>query len=496
MSYAKFTLSVLALFVAGFFATISAAALPTFADGPDHEALPRHQFDLTAHWDEANGAVQLSWQPLLDAHSYWIHLTDNTENRLRWLPDAIPGGGEERYIYPVNGLNEEADYTFQIIARRKNAAHYQNNWSNPSALIRLPNRAAWLSAVLPTPKPRTGPIPVCDRTPEVVAELIRQTDKSRCSEVTAGDLAQVTLLVLQQKEVTALKPGDFNDLPNLSRLILSENRISELHPDLFQNLPNLTQLWLHTNRISELHPDTFQNLPELSILYLGHNQLTEIEPGTFRNLPRLKRLWIQDNQLASIDPNLFNDLASLQYLVLCGNKLTALEPGTFAGLTGLRVLDLCQNPGLTRLPPDLFPAQTRLGILDLRDNGIAEIRPDAFENLPSLHTLQVSGNPLATLNHQWFDHLPKLNNIGIDENRLNDLHPLVRERLHRLRAIYIYASLENYDETVSRAHKLNARYKFVYTSRNITWKHYDGTGFTGWSSPAGTVRIDLIRDQK
>ena len=107
MSYAKFRLPVLALFVAGLFATISIAAQPAQADEP-----PSHQFDLTAHWSEtANGAVQLSWQPLLDAHSYWIHLTDNTETRLRWLPDAIPGGGEERYIYPVSGLVGASAYS-------------------------------------------------------------------------------------------------------------------------------------------------------------------------------------------------------------------------------------------------------------------------------------------------------------------------------------------------------------------------------------------------
>ncbi len=491
MSYAKFILPVLALFVAGLFAAISITAQPAQADGPDHDARPRHEFSLTARWNEAAGAALLSWQPLPDAHSYWIQLTDNTENRPRWLPQIVPDQGKERYIHRVSGLSEKTDYAFQVIARRKNTVRYRDNWSNPSELIRLTSRAASLSAVLPTPKPRTGPMPVCDRTPEVVAELIRQTGKSRCSEVTTGDLALVALVDLHLREVPALKPGDFDSLPNLTELILSKNEISELHPDLFQNLPNLTQLWLHTNRISELHPDLFQNLPELSILYLGHNHLTEIEPGTFRNLPRLKRLWIQDNQLASIDPNLFNNLPKLQYLALCGNKLTVLEPGTFAELTGLRVLDLCQNPGLTQLPPGLFPKNAELRILGIRDNNIANIRPDAFENLPALHSLAISGNPLTTLDYQWFNNLPKLTSLDIDENLLSDLHPFAKEQLNRLRSIDIHSSLENLDKNIDRARKLNAQTKFVYTSRERIWDHGKGSGRTRKGSPTRNSLIGI-----
>ena len=463
MSYAKFTLPLLALI----FATISIAALPAQADGPGDDAQPRHEFSLTARWSETAGAALLSWKPLPGAHSYWIHLTDNTENGRRWLPAVRPDAGKERYIHRIDSLNEAADYTFQVIARRKNAAHYRDNWSNPSELIRLPSRAAPLSATLQTSEPRTKPMPVCDRTPKVVAELIRQTGKSRCSEVTTGDLSQVTLVDLHKKEVTALKPGDFD------------------------NLPNLTQLWLHENQISELHPDTFQNLPNLYNLYLGHNQLTAIEPGTFRNLPRLNRLWIQDNPLASINPNLFNDLAKLRYLILCGNRLTALEPGTFANLTGLRVLDLCQNPGLTKLPPGLFPAQADLRILDLRDNGIDEIHPNVLADLPSLHTLQTSGNPLTTLDHRWFDHLPKLNSIDIDENLLSNLHPFAKERLNRLDDIDIYSSLENLDENIDRARKLNARSKFVYISRETIWNHQEGTSTIERKSPTRNSLIGI-----
>ncbi len=485
MSYAKFSLPVLALLIVGLFAAISISSQPAQADGP-----PSHEFDLTAHWSEAEGATLLSWKPLPDAHSYWIHLTDNMENRHRWLPAVVPDARRERYIHRIDGLNETADYTFQVIARRKDAAHYQDNWSNPSELIQMESRATPLSAALRPPEPRTRPMPVCDRTPEVVAELIRQTEKSHCSEVTAAALARVALVNLNEKNVTTLKPGDFDSLPQLTELVLSKNKIGELHPDLFQNLPELTELWLHTNQINELHPDTFQNLPELSILYLGHNQLTVMEPETFRNLPRLKILWIQDNPLASIDPGLFNDLPSLQYLVLCGNELTALEPGTFADLTGLRVLDLCQNPGLTQLPPGLFPKNAELRILDISDNNIAEIRHDAFANLPALYNLSTSGNPLTALDYRWFDNLPKLTILDIDENLLNDLHPLVRERLHRLRTIYIYASLEKYEETVSKVRKLNVRDKNVYTNRTITWHHPDGSGSTHMTSGNNTVGID------
>ncbi len=484
MSYAKFRLPVLALFVAGLFATITIATQPAQADGP-----PSHQFDLTAHWSEAESAALLSWHPLPDAHSYWIHQTDNTENGRRWLPIVGNDQGKERYIHRIGGLDEATEYTFQVIARRKDAAHYRDNWSNPSELIRLPSRTAPLSAAA-APEPRTKPMPVCDRTPEVVAELIRQTEKSHCSEVTAAALARVALVNLNEKNVTTLKPGDFDSLPQLTELVLSKNKIGELHPDLFQNLPELTELWLHTNQINELHPDLFQNLPKLSILYLGHNQLTEIEPGTFRNLPRLKILWIQDNPLASIDPRLFNNLPKLQSLSLCGNKLTALEPGTFADLTGLRVLSLCQNPGLTQLPTGLFPKNAELRILDISDNNIAEIHPDVFADIPTLLNLSTSGNPLTALDYQWFDNLPNLKIIDIDENLLNNLHPLVRERLHRLRMISIYASLEKYEETVSKARKLNVRDKYVYTDRTTTWHHPDGSRFKHSTGPNNTVRIN------
>ena len=451
MSYAKFKFSTLALLVAGLVAAITIAVQPAQADEPDDDAQTRHQFDLTAHWSEAEGAALLSWHPLPDAHSYWIQLTDTTEDRLRWLPAVLPDAGRERYIHRIDSLNEAADYAFQIIARRKDATHYRDNWSNPSALIRLENRATSLSA--------TGPMPVCDRTPEVVAELIRQTGKSRCSEVTAGDLAQVTLVDLRQKEVTALKPGDFNDLPKLTKLVLSQNRISELHPDLFQNLPNL-----HNIRIND-------------------NQLTEIDPLTFRNLPNMRVISAQNNQLSNINVNLFSDLPDLVYLSLCYNKLTALEPETFADLTNLQTLWICQNPDLDQIPSDLFRNNTKLTDLEISGNNIADFHPDTFQNNSELEWLAIDGNPLTALDYRWFNNLSKLSVMDLNGNLLTDLHPIVRERLNRLTRIYISTSPEEYKETRSLANKLNTPIKYVYSSKKMRWDDINSMSGRGWSRP-------------
>ncbi|MCY3679174.1 MAG: leucine-rich repeat domain-containing protein, partial [Gemmatimonadetes bacterium] len=248
---------------------------------------------------------------------------------------------------------------------------------------------------------------VCNRTPEVSAEIARKARVGSCAEVTDEMLGGVFFLDLGGKGITRLSGGDFTGLVALRGLYLNVNQLEKLPPDLFQGLPSLLTLWLGYNPLGELPPDIFSGLTNLSSLELGRAGLAALPTGVFDDLASLERLYLDGNSLESLPTDAFAALSNLRVLNLKENKLRELPPGLFKPTTRLEELYAGSNRFI-HVPAGMFDGLSNLKRLDLSRNLIFDLSPRAFDGLVSLEELRLTGNQLDSLPQGLFAGLSSL----------------------------------------------------------------------------------------
>ena len=127
-------------------------------------------------------------------------------------------------------------------------------------------------------------INICDRTPQVRDEILRELEADDCAAV---DSDEVTKLNLRSKQLTTIRAGDFDGLAYLQELNLYGNQLTALPAGVFDDLTRLLRLYLSENRLTTLPAGVFDRLTGLQVLSLQGNHLvglTENDP-LFARLP-------------------------------------------------------------------------------------------------------------------------------------------------------------------------------------------------------------------
>ena len=240
--------------------------------------------------------------------------------------------------------------------------------------------------------------PVCDRTPQVRNAIVAAVPGvSDCSNVTETHLAAIRdLLDLRDKNISALKPGDFEGLSSLQELRLESNQLRALPADIFSGLSSLRRLYLGNNQLTSLPPDVFSELTALHDLYLHNNQLTSLPVDLFAGLSSLRQINLHTNRLTNLPADIFSGLSSLTQLFLRNNKLTSLPADLFSGLSSLQYLYLDYNR-LTSLPADLFSELPSLIQLLLNKNQMSTLSVGMFRGLTASTQLWLQGNRVDPL---------------------------------------------------------------------------------------------------
>ena len=233
---------------------------------------------------------------------------------------------------------------------------------------------------------------VCDRTPAVAAEILENSGKRACHQITSHDLRAINPPVWFRPERSednpfqGFKEDDFAGLSNVRRLHIDGG-------DLFS-----------TARTDTMH----------------------LPPGLFEDLEQLEDLAIVNTNLTTLPENLFAPLGGLRELSLWQNKLATLPRNLFVDMHELEVLNLNYNPQLASLPAGLFDDLTSLVELDLSCNRVRhaclrEISPRLFANLGSLRTLNLERNALTVLRSDALIGLNSLEELNLGQNLLDDL---------------------------------------------------------------------------
>ncbi len=336
---------------------------------------------------------------------------------------------------------------------------------------------------------------VCDRTPEIRDEILRQVaedqaDSADCAEIDEYVLADILWLQIfpgshihrqdaaaasrnergirwtpepmarvragecdleslfaERAEavhwVTCVEAGDRVEPVRLRSdraNVEGEAAVTSLHEDDFAGLSNLRVLWLWGLGLAELPEDVFAGLTKLYELILEDNELTSLPAGIFRGLHNLRTgLNLAENQLTSLPEAVFSDVPRVWLLNLRGNQLTDLPPGVFSGLSRLRWLLLDRNR-LTALPPEVFSDQSGLDLLSIDDNQLTDLPPGVFSGLSSLSWLSLGSNQLTALPPDVFSNLSHLETLALDQNQLTAVPTRALDDLSGLKRLFIWGN--------------------------------------------------------
>lgn len=255
-------------------------------------------------------------------------------------------------------------------------------------------------------------VSICNRTEQVRIEIQKEIGAMRftagsggvvrCSAVRADELKNITSLQIIEKDLSALKPGDFDGLAALTTLDLEGNHLETLDPSALAGLTSLENLFVARNPIRTLK-DELHVLPHLKRVDFSGGQLSIIAPGAFDGNPELQSVFLSDNQLTMLPEGIFLNNEFLQTLDLSGNWLVEL-PRAFVYESGaLQNLDLSRNR-LTGLDGAPFSKLSALRVINISDNPLdasaadhqlhTAFKPDirivtATEEQPNVHPAQV-----------------------------------------------------------------------------------------------------------
>ncbi len=157
-------------------------------------------------------------------------------------------------------------------------------------------------------------------------------------------------LMLGKNGISALPPGSFpaGRLGKLSLLELNDNQLTTLNGSTFEGLVSLDTLDLVGNGLVALPPPSAGGLartplPLLRTLSLARNAFPAIPPGLFDACPGLERLSLSGNALTCLGPDSLAPLANVTGLYLDGNEIARLLNGTFAALSAAQYISLVGN---------------------------------------------------------------------------------------------------------------------------------------------------------
>ncbi len=209
-------------------------------------------------------------------------------------------------------------------------------------------------------------VSICNRTEAVRVAIQKEVAAQRftsgvggavlCQTIQISELSRIEYLQVIEKEISALKPGDFEDLSGLKILNLESNNLMTLDVSAFSGLIHLETLVLARNPLRKLGNELC-SLPNLRHLDVSGGKLSAVSSGAFACNPKLEAVFLNDNSLKELPPDLFLKNEALKIVDLSGNRLESFPSALTPRKGELLSLNLSRN----KIPGSGAPAPTSSG---------------------------------------------------------------------------------------------------------------------------------------
>ena len=155
-----------------------------------------------------------------------------------------------------------------------------------------------------------------------------------------GNLASLEWLHLGDNQLSGEIPSELGRLSGLDTLVFSVNQLTGETATELGDLTNLKSLRLHRNQLGGEIPTELDNLSKLEWLHLHHNQLRGEITAELGVLSNLEGLLLDDNQSIGELSAELGKLANLRSLGLNRNQLSGEIPGELGLLRNLVLIRL------------------------------------------------------------------------------------------------------------------------------------------------------------
>lgn len=223
----------------------------------------------------------------------------------------------------------------------------------------------------------------------------------------------------------------------LRKLNLTGAGIRQINAGSFAIFKNLTILCLDFNFIKQtLYGKEFEALGQLQEIHLSFNsQKINLSSTSFVHVPNLRVLTLTKSLISTAldrEPSPFSPLSKLTVLDLSNNNIANIKESLLTGLVNLKVLKL-QHNNLARVwksanlgGPVLFLKDTlKLTTLQLDSNGLDEIPAGALRGLKDLQVMSLGNNLLNPFKDSVFDNLQSLKVLFLQKNLITSVRPEV-----------------------------------------------------------------------
>ncbi|KAK8600024.1 hypothetical protein V6N13_060178 [Hibiscus sabdariffa] len=233
-----------------------------------------------------------------------------------------------------------------------------------------------------------------------------------------SSLTDLQVLSMSSCYLSGPMDSSLSDLQSLSVIRLDNNNLSASVPQFFAKFPNLTSLRLSTAGLSGRLPEEILRIPTLQILDLSNNDLLEGSFQEFHPNASLQTLKLSGTKFGGQLPESIGNLGQLTRIELASCNFSGTIPETVRKLTRLVYLDFSNNSFSGPMPS--FSSSRNLTELNLAFNQLTgSINSTNWSVLSNLVSIDIRNNLLSgTIPPTLFD-IPSLQKIFLSQNQFN-----------------------------------------------------------------------------
>ncbi|EDV29206.1 uncharacterized protein TRIADDRAFT_51261 [Trichoplax adhaerens] len=221
-------------------------------------------------------------------------------------------------------------------------------------------------------------------------------------------------------------------MPHLSIALFSSTNHRGLAFTTFQNMANLTILSLQNSHIYTICDQAFKELGTLTDLNLSKNKIKDISNMTFYGLYSLKTMNLKDNMIEQVPESALEGLISLQHLNLDNNRFKSINENICFGSRRLKILSINENYIKHANFGALRECLISLNTLLLQKNMISFLNVTSLSNMYALRTLNLRNNPISDISPDAFTVFSNAQVLLISQEKSNERALSALKKLQRL----------------------------------------------------------------